>query len=124
MKGLIIAFTIFILFIIFIGIIAMKNRQDRKDRIDALLITPGIHLFKECNYDGDIFQFQSDLPENEEDYGIMDGSLTYKSFVLTSGYKIDTYSDQNEGGVKISYTGPKEVACLKTPIKSLRITKT
>jgi hypothetical protein len=127
MNGATIAFVIFVLLIIsvgiFVGIVMLKKSQDRKERIDALLSTPGIHLFKECNYGGDIFQYQGDLPETEEDYGVMDGSLRYKSFILTSGYKIDTYSKQNEEGVKISYTGPKEVSCLETPIKSLRITK-
>jgi hypothetical protein len=127
MNGATIAFVIFVLLIIsvgiFVGIVMLKKSQDRKERIDALLSTPGIHLFKECNYGGDIFQYQGDLPETEEDYGVMDGSLRYKSFILTSGYKIDTYNKQNEEGVKISYTGPKEVSCLETPIKSLRITK-
>jgi hypothetical protein len=107
----------------------IKERIDEKrgpsprERIDAFLNTPGIHLFMECNYGGDPFQYQGDLPESEEDYGVMTGSLIYKSFILTSGYKIDTYSNKNEEGVKLSYTGPKEVSCLETPIKSLRITK-
>jgi hypothetical protein len=127
MEGITIAFIIFVLLIIsvgiFVGIVMMKKSQDRKERVDSLLNTPGIHLFKECNYGGDPIQLQSELPETEEDYGVIDGSLIYKSFILTSGYKIDTYNKQNEEGVKISYTGPKEVSCLETPIKSVRITK-
>jgi hypothetical protein len=127
MNGTTIAFIIFVLLIIsvgiFVGIVMLKKSLDRKERIDALLSTPGIHLFRECNYGGDIIQSPSSLPETEEDYKVMGSSLRYKSFILTSGYKIDTYSRQNEEGVKISYTGPKEVSCLETPIKSLRITK-
>tara|TARA_B100000497_G_scaffold80703_1_gene90034 strand:+ start:2182 stop:2556 length:375 start_codon:yes stop_codon:yes gene_type:complete len=123
MKGSTIAIILFILCVISIGVFLGVRMMNAKKRKEQFLNTPGLHLFKECKYGGEPGQMVGDLPKTEEDFGLMTGSFNFKSFILTRGYKIDTYSESGEKGVKISYTGPKEVACLDTPVNSVRFTK-
>jgi hypothetical protein len=125
MNGSTIIIIIFILcvlpFVAYLGIRMIKRSSDTEQRVGLFSSTPGVHFFRECNYGGD--PIQQPVPETKEDYGVLDGMFNFKSFIITSGVKIDTYSEKNETGVKISYTGPKKVACLETPINSIRITK-
>ena len=123
MKGSTIAIILFILCVISIGVFLGVRMMNAKKRKEQFLNTPGLHFFKECNYGGKPSQMVEDLPKTEEDFGLMTGSLNFKSFILTKGYKMDTYNERDEKGVKISYTGPKEVACLDTPINSAKFTK-
>ena len=123
MKGSTIAIILFILCVISIGVFLGVRMMNAKKRKEHFLNTPGVHFFKECNYGGKPLQMVEDLPKTEEDVGIIDGSMNFKSFILTREYKMDTYNEGGEKGVKISYTGPKEVACLDTPINSVRFTK-
>ncbi len=123
MKGSTIAIILFILCVISIGVFLGVRMMNAKKRKEQFLNTPGVHFFKECNYGGKPLQMVEDLPKTEEDVGIIDGSMNFKSFILTREYKMDTYNEGGEKGVKISYTGPKEVACLDTPINSVRFTK-
>jgi|TARA_R110001583_G_scaffold441_1_gene4133 hypothetical protein len=123
MKGSTIAIILFILCVISIGVFLGVRMMNAKKRKEQFLNTPGLHFFKECNYGGKPSQMVEDLPKTEEDFGLMTGSLNFKSFILTKGYKMDTYNEPGEKGVKISYTGPKEVACLDTPINSAKFTK-
>ena len=123
MKGSTIAIILFILCVISIGVFLGVRMMNAKKRKEQFLNTPGVHFFKECNYGGEPVQFVEDLPKTEEDFKLLTGSFNFKSFILTREYKMDTYSEGGEKGVKISYAGPKEVACLDTPINSVRFTK-
>jgi hypothetical protein len=123
MKGSTIAIILFILCVISIGVFLGVRMMNAKKRKEQFLNTPGLHIFKECNYGGKPSQMVEDLPKTEEDFKLLTGSFNFKSFILTREYKMDTYSEGGEKGVKISYAGPKEVACLDTPINSVRFTK-
>ena len=105
----------------------MKKSQleeEIKQREETLAKTPGFHMFSECDYTGDVvIQTNGEsLPKTAEDQVVIGGG-EYRSFVITSGYKIDTYDKQGLTGVKMTYTGPQNMRCLKTPIKSLKFYK-
>jgi hypothetical protein len=93
-------------------------------RQETLAKTPGFHMFSECDYTGDvaIHTDGESLPKTAEDQVVIGGG-EYRSFVITSGYKLDTYGDANLTGVKMTYSGPQNMRCLKTPIKSLKFYK-
>jgi hypothetical protein len=87
--------------------------------------TPGLHMFYECDYkeDGVLQVIDESLPKTAEDESIIDVESGFKSFIITSGYKVDTYDKQGLTGVKMTYSGPQNMRCLKTPIKSLKFYK-
>ena len=87
--------------------------------------TPGVHLFFECDYSSEnMLQIAGErLPKTEEDESVVSMINGFKSFVLTDGYKLDAYQTTNREGAMITYTGPKNIRCLDTPIKSLRFYK-
>jgi hypothetical protein len=86
---------------------------------------PGLHVFYECDYKGDgVLQVIGEsLPKTTGDESIIDVGNGLKSLIITSGYKVDTYDKQGLTGVKITYSGPQNMRCLKTPIKSLKFYK-
>ena len=86
---------------------------------------PGLHVFYECDYKGDgVLQvINESLPKTTGDESIIDVGNGLKSLIITSGYKVDTYDKQGLTGVKITYSGPQNMRCLKTPIKSLKFYK-
>jgi hypothetical protein len=87
--------------------------------------TPGLHMFSDCNYSGEnMFQATGEhLPETETDEIGSSASNGVKSFVITSGYKLNAYQSTGREGSMITYTGPKIVRCLDKPIKSFRFYK-
>ena len=94
-------------------------------RQETFAKTPGIHMFSECDYKGDdVLQvIDESLPKTAEDESIIGLESGFKSFIITSGYKVDTYDKQGVGGVKMTYSVPQNMRCLKTPIKSLKFYK-
>jgi hypothetical protein len=106
----------------------MKKSQleeEIKQREETFEKTPGFHAFSECNYVGNgVAQITDDrLTEATENEYVVDVSDGFKSFIITSGYKIDTYDKQGLTGVKMTYSGPQNMRCLKTPIKGLKFYK-
>jgi hypothetical protein len=94
-------------------------------RQETFAKTPGLHAFSECNYVGNsVAQITDDnLAETTENEYVIDISDGFKSFIITSGYKVDTYDKEGLTGVKMTYTGPTNMKCLTTPIKGLKFYK-
>ena len=94
-------------------------------RQETFAKTPGLHVFSECDYkeDGVLQVIDESLPKTTEDESIIDVTNGLKSLIITSGYKVDTYDKQELTGVKMTYSGPQNMRCLKTPIKSLKFYK-
>jgi hypothetical protein len=99
------------------------QKQKTEDLENQFSKTPGLHLFPECDYKGTVLQSTENLPESAEDEHVRSMESGFYSFILTDGYKIDTYNKPNLAGTKISYVGPQNTKCLKTPIKSLKFYK-
>ena len=102
-----------------------KLEEETDNRADNYSSVPGLYMFSECNYVGDdVAQATGDgLPENAEDEIVVGNTKGYKSFIVTGGYKVDTYDKEELTGVKMTYTGPTKMKCLNTPIKSLKLYK-
>jgi hypothetical protein len=65
-------------------------------RQETFAKTPGLHVFSECDYkaDGVLQVIDESLPKTAEDESIIDVESGFKSFIITSGYKVDTYDKQ------------------------------
>lgn len=102
-----------------------KLEEETDNRADSYSSVPGLYMFSECNYMGDdVAQATGDgLPETAEDEIVIGNTKGYKSFIVTGGYKVDTYDKEELTGVKMTYTGPTKMKCLNTPIKSLKLYK-
>lgn len=93
-------------------------------KADSYSSVPGLYMFSECSYEGAILEIKDDgLPKTAEDENIIQVNDGYKSFIITGGYKVDTYDKEELTGVKMTYTGPTKMKCLNTPIKSLKLYK-
>ena len=122
----------FIILFVFILLVAIAvggyfvyqgmQKQKTEDLENQLSKIPGLQLFSECEYKSKV-PLNLDLPETAEDEHVISMESGFYSFILTDGYKIDTYNKPNFGGTKISYVGPQNTKCLKTPIKSLKFYK-
>ena len=101
------------------------NEMKKSQLEETFAKTPGLHVFSECDYkaDGVLQVIDESLPKTAEDESIIDVESGFKSFIITSGYKVDTYDKQGLTGVKMTYSGPQNMRCLKTPIKSLKFYK-
>ena len=100
------------------------QKEKIEDLEDQLTKIPGLHLFSECEYKSKVpLSLTDNLPESAEDETVLSLEQGLYSFILTDGYKIDTYNKPNLAGTKISYVGPQNIKCLKTPIKSLKFYK-
>lgn len=124
----------FIILFVFIFLVAIAvggyfvyqgmQKEKTQDLEDQLSKIPGLHLFTECEYKSKVLSELTDnLPETAEDESVVSLEQGFYSFILTDGYKIDTYNKPNLSGTKISYIGPQNTKCLKTPIKSLKFYK-
>ena len=98
------------------------KKNEIKTRETNLAGTPGLHIFTECDYKPQEMGTSGDnLPKDEKIViARMDG---IRSFVVTGGYKIDTYTDMDFTGTKMTYSGPQIMQCLPTPIKSINFYK-
>lgn len=65
-----------------------------------------VMIFTECDYKGTEYLF------NDEQAFL---TMNVKSLVVPNGYKVDTYSKPDKGGVKISYGGPTKMRCIDVP---------
>ena len=102
-----------------------KLEEETDNRADNYSSVPGLYMFSECNYEGEgVLRVTGDsLPKTTEDENIIQVNNGFKSFIITSGYKVDTYDKEELTGVKMTYTGPTKMKCLNTPIKSLKLYK-
>jgi len=101
-----------------------QKTDDMLAKTTEIAKTPGLHLFPECEYNGTAVKITENLPESAEGENILSMETGFRSFVLTDGYKLDTYYTTDRTGTNITYTGPQEIRCKsKRPIKSLRLYK-
>lgn len=105
----------------------MQKQQKTDDMLaktTEIAKTPGLHMFQECEYKGTDLRAIDNLPETVDDEIMLQNDLGFRSFVLTDGYKLDTYYTTDRTGTNITYNGPQEVRCKsKRPIKSVRLYK-
>lgn len=94
-----------------------QREEEIENKINELRTVPGLHLFTECDYKGD------HLHQKSAEDAIIGTTIGYKSFIVTSGYKVDTYPDADLQGIKMTYTGSTDMPCLTTPIKSAKFYK-
>lgn len=100
------------------------KKNEIKTRETNLAGTPGLHIFTECDYKPQEMGISGDnLPKDEKDESVISMRDGIRSFVVTGGYKIDTYADVNLTGTKMTYSGPQIMQCLPTPIKSIKFYK-
>ena len=101
---------------------AMQESK-RQDEIEArekkYKEIPGFHLFTECDY-GNYGNEKGvmTIPLDAVHEFVLNTIEGYKSFILTSGIKVDTYTESDKGGAKMTYTGPASSKCLSNPIMS------
>ena len=105
----------------------IKKQQKTDDMLaktTEIAKTPGLHLFPDCEYNGTALRATENLPVSADDKIMLQDDLGFRSFVLTDGYKLDTYYTTDRTGTNITYTGPQEIRCKsKRPIKSVRLYK-
>ena len=100
-----------------------QKTEELASKADEIAKTPGLHLFSECDYEGQSVNVTENLPESTEDETVTSVDTGFYSFVLTDGYKIDTYTKPDLQGGNISYTGPQNIRCSNRIIKSVRLYK-
>ena len=102
-----------------------QKKEENENRASEIAKTPGLHMFSECDYSGksELKATGDSLPVAEEDKTIISFRDGIKSFVLTDGYKLDTYNKLNLEGTKITFTGPQNISCSNRVIKSIRFYK-
>jgi hypothetical protein len=100
------------------------KKNEIKTRETNLAGTQGLHIFTECDYKPqEMGMIGDNLPKDENDESVISMMDGIRSFVVTDGYKIDTYADVDLTGTKMTYSGPQNMRCLANPIKSLKFYK-
>jgi hypothetical protein len=65
--------------------------------------------YTQCDYKGDAIDIS-------DDQGVLEMSNPkIRGLIIPVGFKVDTYSLPDKGGVKISYGGPSKVKCISVP---------
>ena len=103
-----------------------KNKIAERERFYE--DTEGIHLFYKCNYLNDDIEVSVSgeyLPKTEEDESLLSSGNegSWKSFVITKGYKLDVLQNTDRKSVTITHVGPKSVRCSDKPMKIVRFYK-
>ena len=78
-----------------------------------------VTMFGECDYKEEFGKVGDDLLVDGE--AIIEVGTPIKSLIVPAGFSVDTYSKENQGGVKITLGGPSDQKC--TTIKSMVVTK-
>ena len=92
-----------------------QKKEENENRAAEIAQTPGLHMFSECDYKGAVLDVEDETEHS--------GEAGFKSFVLTDGYKLDTYNNVNLGGTRITFTGPQNISCSNRVIKSVKFYK-
>ena len=64
--------------------------------------------YTQCDYKGDAIDIS-------DDQGVLEINSGIRGLIIPVGFKVDTYSKPDKGGVKISYGGPSKVKCISVP---------
>jgi hypothetical protein len=88
-----------------------KNKEKQRiDTAEARVFGQKVIAYYECDYAGEDRLEIGGTPDFVEMEGGFENPL--KSIVIPKGYTVDTYSKENQEGVKKSYTGPHTERCI------------
>ena len=97
------------------GFYMFKKEQEnaaKEELIAEKKALDAVTVFTECDYKG----VSTPIGEGDTESG-----SGFKSLIVPAGFSVDTYSKENQGGVKITLGGPSDQKC--TTIKSMVVTK-
>jgi hypothetical protein len=94
-----------------------QKKEENENKAAIIAEKSGLHVFSDCNYEGEGDYVSSPIEVKDLSVGSNEG---IKSFVLTDGYKIDTYNNKDFTGTKITFTGPQNISCSNRVIKSVK----
>ena len=100
------------------GFYMFKKEQERK-LITEKKASPYVTVYFECDYKGEESVIGDDVFVDGE--ATIEVGTPIKSLIVPAGFSVDTYSKENQGGVKITLGGPSDQKC--TNIKSMVVTK-
>ena len=98
------------------GFYLFKKEQEnaaKEELIAEKKASPYVTVYFECDYkgDGDV------VGEGADGETTLEVGTPIKSIIVPVGFSVDTYSKENQGGVKITLGGPSDQKC--TSIKSM-----
>lgn len=101
------------------GFYLFKKEQEntaKEELITEKKASPYVTAYTECDYKGkeSVIGKDSDFVDGEI---ILEVGTPFKSIIVPAGFSVDTYSKENQGGVKITLGGPSDQKC--TTIKSM-----
>jgi flagellar basal body-associated protein FliL len=99
------------------GFYLFKKEQENTAKEELIAEKKAVNAvtgYFECDYKGEDSIVISDDGETTPPRPI-------KSIIVPAGFSVDTYSEENQGGVKITLGGPSDQKC--TTIKSMVVTK-
>lgn len=100
------------------GFYLFKKEQEntaKEELIAEKKASPYVTAYMECDYKGKEVVIGDDLLVDGE--AIISVGTPFKSLIVPAGFSVDTYSKENQGGVKITLGGPSDQKC--TTIKSM-----
>jgi hypothetical protein len=88
------------------------KEEERLEEIEAQVEdSTKFVVYTQCDYKGDPFQMGHD-----GEGGVIEShNPKIRGLIIPVGFKVDTYSLPDKGGVKISYGGPSKVKCISVP---------
>lgn len=96
-----------------------RENSRKEELINEKKASPYVTAYMECDYKGEEVVIGDDLFDDGET--TIEVGTPFKSLIVPAGFSVDTYSKENQGGVKITLGGPSDQKC--TTIKSMVITK-
>ena len=109
------------------GFYMFKKEQEKTAKEDFIAekkASPYVTAYTECDYKGD--EHVIGKPENSGDVFVKSditagANKPFKSLIVPAGFSVDTYTNKNKGGAKLTLGGPSDQKC--TSIKSMVVTK-
>jgi len=98
------------------GFYLFKKEQEntaKEELIAEKKASPYVTAYMECDYKGK----ESVIGEGADGETTIEVGTPFKSIIVPAGFSVDTYSKENQGGVKITLGGPSDQKC--TTIKSM-----
>ena len=96
-----------------------RENNRKEELISEKKAAPYVTAYMECDYKGKEVVIGDDLFDDGET--TIEVGTPFKSLIVPAGFSVDTYSKENQGGVKLTLGGPSDQKC--TTIKSMVITK-
>jgi hypothetical protein len=90
-----------------------RENSRKEELISEKQAAPYVTAFFECDFKGD----GQTIGEGADGETTIEVGTPIKSIIVPAGFSVDTYSKENQGGVKITLGGPSDQKC--TSIKSM-----